>query len=375
MRNKNGNIHCGKQKGVAILIALMVVALIATIAIELTWKMNLSLTRSENRWYGVQANTYLEGAENLAIKWLTDDLNDGTSASDNLKEDWAQPVPQMPTDHGYVSGAIEDASARFNLNSMVSINIPGAPPPPQSGAGRFTEAQRRFVRLLQLLVDQEGKPLVNQADAEAITEAVMDWIDRDDKESGFGGAEADYYQQLIPPFVIANGIMSSVSELSLIKGVTPQIYNALLPHVIVLPPDAALNLNTVPEMLIRTLNFERDLTPLSKSDAQLLLQEREQKDIGYEIPGDFVTGGTAGATVFPKHKNAFTGLPGGPGGAPPTTSVDPTLDMTGLNTKSDYFILSSETMVGDHIRTRRTLIKRDRNTKVVVAVRRTDANF
>ncbi len=379
MRNKKLKLGCQQQKGVALLIALMVSALIATIAIELTWKMELNFTRSANRWHGVQASTYLEGAENLAIKWLIDDLNSPTGQNDNLNEAWATPVPQMPTDHGYVSGALEDASARINLNSLGGRPSSGSSA--SVGAKRFNEPQRRFVRLLLLLTNNEGQPMLTMPEAEAITEAVIDWVDTDDQETGFGGAEADYYQQLVPPFVAANDVMSSVSELSLIKGITSQIYNALLPYVIALPANVTLNVNTAPEIILRTINYENDLAPLSEVDVQQLLQDRQSNENGLETASDFVAAGTAAATIFPKTK----GVNNGPGSGPPegantTTgagedSTQGVLDMTGLGTKSDYFILSSETMVGDHVRTRRTLIKRDSNTKIVVAVRRTDANF
>lgn len=374
-----------QQKGVALLIALMVAALISVIAIELSWQFDLSITRSGNRWQGIQANTYLDASENLAVKVLTNDLNNQDSKNDNLGELWATQKPQFPTDHGYIAGSLEDASARFNLNSL------GGKPPKGAqnafDAKKYNEPQRRFIRLLQTLENDEGIPLLQLQEAQAIAESVIDWVDVNTSETGFGGAEGDYYQQLNPPFVIANDVMSSVSELSLIKGMTPEIYRRLLPLVIALPANVTLNVNTAPEALLRTINFENDLMPLSKSDVQRLMTDRQNNPNGFDSCNDFVAQGTEAAVLFPVTISCSqqsggdqgnTPQQGGentPENTPQANQQQNKMDMTGLGTASDYFILSSETMVGDHIRTRKTLLKREKNTRTVLPVRRTDANL
>jgi type II secretory pathway component PulK len=60
-------------------------------------------------------------------------------------------------------------------------------------------------------------------DATAIVNCILDWIDVDDQPH-VEGAETEYYQTLTPPYAAKNGPLDDISELLLIKGMTPQIY-------------------------------------------------------------------------------------------------------------------------------------------------------
>jgi general secretion pathway protein K len=57
----------------------------------------------------------------------------------------------------------------------------------------------------------------------AIAGAILDWIDRDDVLNA-NGAESDYYQGLNPPYYAKNAAIDDLSELLLVRGVTPEIY-------------------------------------------------------------------------------------------------------------------------------------------------------
>jgi type II secretory pathway component PulK len=60
---------------------------------------------------------------------------------------------------------------------------------------------------------------------EAIVDAILDWLDFDDGDQERPeGAEKDYYEGLEIPYAIKNGPMSSIEELLLIKGMTPELY-------------------------------------------------------------------------------------------------------------------------------------------------------
>ena len=60
----------------------------------------------------------------------------------------------------------------------------------------------------------ESTPIVN---------SILDWIDADD-QTHVEGAETEYYQTLSPPYTAKNGPIDDISELLLIKGITPEIY-------------------------------------------------------------------------------------------------------------------------------------------------------
>jgi general secretion pathway protein K len=73
--------------------------------------------------------------------------------------------------------------------------------------------------LQQALVEMDVDP----GDFPVVVNSILDWIDRDDAER-LQGAESDYYQASDPPYDAKNGPIDDLSELLLVKGVTPEMY-------------------------------------------------------------------------------------------------------------------------------------------------------
>lgn len=68
--------------------------------------------------------------------------------------------------------------------------------------------------------------LVMGADAGEMTpivNSILDWIDPDDNMRN-QGAESEFYQGMTPPYFAKNGPIDDLSELLLIKGITPELY-------------------------------------------------------------------------------------------------------------------------------------------------------
>ncbi len=354
-----------------LILAMLIVVLVISITVGLSWRYNLSLTRSENRWHGLQARAYLEGAELFAAWGLQEDARmdqENGRLVDSLDELWAEPLESL-TDEGWVRGHLEDAQGRFNINSLIqkSAAMQGANPPSNLPlTQRFTASQKRFIRLLQTFEFEDGP--IDLARAVEITEAVIDWIDVDQTVTGFGGAETPYYQQLDPPTTPPNWPMVSVSELIHIKGMTAELYRALLPYVIALPENVKLNINTMPLALMRTLSGSNNMQPLSETDAQLLTDERSGmgEDVvvapNDENPMAPATGGFETVDAL-KSSPILTTLLSAAGG----------LDTDGLVVDSHYFLLFSEARVGDTVSDGKSMLKQE-NGKVAV-IRRTDAHF
>ncbi|MFT7561166.1 MAG: general secretion pathway protein K, partial [Flavobacteriales bacterium] len=161
---------------------------------------------------------------------------------------------------------------------------------------------------------------------------------------------------LEPPLTINNGPMASVSELLRIKGMTPILYQRLLPHIVALDISIGLNINTANLTVLRSINVGNNGEPLSLDDAQMLLS-----DIQSDVP---------------ETADDFKGMPNmsslyGSTGSGANSAVN--IDTSGLAFKSDYFILNGTLLVGDHVERSKSLISRsESNAKVI---RRTDANF
>ena len=112
---------------------------------------------------------------------------------------------------GRVVFGFEDETGKLNLNALDEGNA----------------AILKYL-LLELEVDEE--------EAETITASVVDWIDAGDtvfQESN--GAENDYYQGLSRAYDCKNQPIESLSELLLVRGMTPEIFEKIKPYVTVWP--------------------------------------------------------------------------------------------------------------------------------------------
>jgi general secretion pathway protein K len=272
-----------RERGAVLIMVLLIVALVAGLSIKFAGDYQLGMARAEARWHGAQARAYLFSGEGAAIKFLaTDDAN-----VDYREELWGQPVPiELPDNMGNILIAVEDANSRFNLNSILD---PLNPAQGMLEPLRYKPAQRMFMRLLQALPSEEDPnvPLVKSPDeAAAILEAIVDWADPPDSPSGAGGAENDYYLSQPDPYQAANTPFRSIEELQMVRGITPAIMKALRPLLCVLEPGERMNINTIPEILYRTINVSTDLTPLSQSQASALKAEVPSSGY-YSSPSDF----------------------------------------------------------------------------------------
>lgn len=266
----SNKLRARSQRGAALVVALLIVAMVVMLGTALGSDFLLMFRRVENQLYSEQAYAYLQGAEELARAALLQDLQrDGDKHNDNLSEPWAQ-EQKFPTDYGWIVGQIEDLGGRFNVNGLTSNTAT------DNTAGGHSSTQNQFIRLLLTLKLEE--PLsIDQA--QALAEAVTDWIDGNDEVDGLGGAESQYYAQAEPMGRAANRAMVSPSELLWVKGMTPEIYRALAPLITVWPKEGSkLNLNTASVQVLRSMGDPKLTEPLSESEGEFLLQARtEQK--------------------------------------------------------------------------------------------------
>lgn len=252
-----------KQRGAALVVALLIAALVAVIGVRMGNEYQLTLRRSSNVIYSDQIMLYLYSAESIAKQLL---LADAEKEIDYRGEAWAEEYPPVPIGQGMLAAQpMRDLQGRFNLNSLETTT--GNPENPQERPNK-----EMFIRLLLTFPDVVAD--LNQASA--IADAVVDWLDDDSEPTGFDGAEDPYYSQLDVPYRTADGEISSVSELRLVKGVTSELYRQLEPHVTVLPNDNNLiNINTATSNVLQAIAYENDnrKQPLSLSDVEAYLEE------------------------------------------------------------------------------------------------------
>jgi general secretion pathway protein K len=325
-----------RQRGAALIIALLVVAMVVMLATALSSDFLLMFRRVENQLYSEQSYAYLRGAEALSRAALLLDLQkDGQTRSDNLAEDWAQPQ-QYPTDYGWIGGQLEDLQGRFNLNSLGTSQAGGGPQTGQAGA--YSAQQYQFIRLLLALPFEEPLTLDQ---AQALTDAVSDWIDSNDDVSNLGGAESQYYEKAEPMGRPANRTLVGPSELMFVKGMTPAIYRALAPLVTVWPARAgsgAVNVNTAPIEVLRSLGGPQDPQPLTEGEVETLLDARK--------PPKYIADNTAVAALLSAGVLANKHI------VPATVTVF-----------SDYFLLNTTTEFQGHRYSMRSVLHRRSDVK------------
>jgi len=249
-----------RERGVALITAILIVALVAAIGVSMASRQQLDIKRSANLLHNEKAYLFALGAEDFARNMLEWDLTKSTRKEkvDHLGEDWAQEVA-IPVEGVNLSGQITDAQGLFNLNTLLTAD------------GEQNEVMvKRFKNLLRVLgVD------------ESITEAVLDWEDPDINATGFSGAEDDFYMLQTPPYRAANAKFVSASELLLVKGVTYEIYTLLAPHVTALPDiTTAININTATAQVLASL-----AEGMSVSDGEALIEARPEE--GFDKIEDF----------------------------------------------------------------------------------------
>lgn len=220
-----------RQQGVVIVVALFVVALVATMAYVMMGRLERDTRRTQLILRDTQANYYAQGS----VAW----------AMDTLRSDWEKQQPGQVVDpipikspinemQGYqIKSTIYDMQARFNLNNLI-----------------HPESQMDFKQLLMLTV-----PSLTEEKAQEIVFAVTDWVSPGTQQNVF----KQYYAQLPIPYRAAHRLMYNVSELRLIKGITPALFHALSPYVTALPATTQVNVQTASAAVLAALSLNMSL--------------------------------------------------------------------------------------------------------------------
>jgi len=113
-----------KQRGSAILLAMLVLAIAATLIAGALWQQNALVRETENERAYAQARWLLRGAIDWAGVILGEDAR--TSSVDHRGEPWAVPLADTRLNENdgrppaYLAGAIDDEQSKFNLRNLLA---------------------------------------------------------------------------------------------------------------------------------------------------------------------------------------------------------------------------------------------------------------
>ncbi|OYO31793.1 type II secretion system minor pseudopilin GspK [Janthinobacterium sp. PC23-8] len=247
-----------RQRGVAVITALLLTALAITVVASLFWQQQVQVRSMENQRQRLQTQWAMRGMVDFARFWLRQD-NPSLTALDGI---WATPIEEARLDDyvdrekvemekfdATVSGRALDAQARFNLTNLVDIT--GMPSP-----GQLRAYQR-------LLANLRLDSALAQATADAVararprTRAPTDGSDKKTDTATSGGSEP-----------VA---MTQIEDLLAVPGYTAQAIETLRDYVIVLPQATPVNVNTASAEVLSAV------TDMSVSEASALTLSNPRK--------------------------------------------------------------------------------------------------
>jgi len=246
------------ERGVALVMVLALVALVAVWAVQSADEDWISLRRAENMQLASKTWLAVESGQALALRTLAAD----DAAVDSLDEDWALDWPSFPVDDGEIAGRIEDANRYINLNDLIDTKGVVV-------ADAVAVVKRLFSRLA---LDTQ------------LVDALVDWMDKDNKPYGSGGAEAHAYAN--KPYTIKNAPLDSMNELLLVQGFDREILKKLAKVVIIRPSKgvSGVNINTAPAEVLLSL---ADNIP--QGDVEAMIQKRDSA--AYQNVAELTSGG------------------------------------------------------------------------------------
>ena len=253
------------QRGAALLLAMIVVALIATAASGMVWQQTRAVSVEAAQRAREDAAWILNGALDWARLILREDLRAssqrGAAPYDSLDEPWAQPLAEARlssflaadkdnnADSGpeaFISGAIEDAQARYNLRNLLNSTDP-----------KLLEQQ---IGALQQLATAAGAP------SDAAARIALALRASKPVPPGSGGPNAPQQNPAalpIPP--------QRLSDLAW-QGIEAATLTRLEPYVDLLPKATPINLNTAPREVILAA-----IDGIDQGTAQRLVAARQRK--------------------------------------------------------------------------------------------------
>jgi general secretion pathway protein K len=240
-----------RQRGVAVIMALLLTTLAITIVASLFWQQQVQVRSIENQRLQLQKQWVLRGALDWASLILREDAK--YSSVDTLDEPWAVPLAETRLDQ-YVDngsadgdvasatlmGSISDAQARLNLTDL----CPDGTINPDEVAA-----------FAQLLNNEHIDPALAQATADLMAAA--------QKKPEANAEKPDNRSGPLPMN------LTQVDDLLAVPGFTPKSLDKIKNFVIFLPRATPINVNTAPAQVL-----EAGIDGLSPADATALVESR-----------------------------------------------------------------------------------------------------
>jgi general secretion pathway protein K len=271
-----------RQRGAALLTAMIIVTLIASLAAGMVWQQYRAVQIEAADRARAQSAWILQGALDWARLILKEDANlhRTNKPMDHLGEPWAVPLAEArlstflaadkstaSEDDGpeaFLSGSIEDAQSRYNLRALL-------------GGNKVPELEQR---VLERLCSQVNAPpgtaaVIIAGLREAFPAAASGGTTGTGTATGSAGAASGAGGGTTTPTKESGPLEPAGLDQLTWLGLTPDTIARLQPFVVLLPKATPVNLNTAPREVIAALFDGVDL-----ATAERLVQGRKAKPMG-----------------------------------------------------------------------------------------------
>ncbi|MBB10536.1 MULTISPECIES: type II secretion system minor pseudopilin GspK [unclassified Alcanivorax] len=252
-----------KQRGVALIIVLMLFAILATITLEIVFRQDRFLTRADNLLQWDKRYQYAMAAEVVAQQGLIDDLeddrNNNAMVDDCVEEQWAVQLPPTPYEDAMLSASVQDLQGRFNLNWLITAS-----------GDEFIRNPRAIAQLTRLI----EQTFPGEANASRLANEMADWLDSNNIVDSVEGAEDPEYRNRRTPNLPAaheSEMRALLSFRVADQPAEPQAWGLLT----ALPLGTTLNVNTAPPQVLDAVIGDMAGT----AAVQAVLDARQEKPV------------------------------------------------------------------------------------------------
>jgi general secretion pathway protein K len=195
------------SRGIALIMVMVAVFVLGILAGGFAYSMKVEMRLAQNHNSEDELEWLGRSGVELASYVVAQQLTVPNERYDALNQKWAGGI-----------GVTNEALADIELENV------------RLGSGTFSVKiidQERFfnINVADQVILRQAMTLigVDAAESPAIIDSILDWIDLDDAKR-LSGAESNYYLGLPSPYYAKNGPIDDLTELMLVKGITPEMY-------------------------------------------------------------------------------------------------------------------------------------------------------
>ena len=210
--------RAGTESGIALIVVMLVIVVLAVLASAFAYSMKVEAALARNSGTQTELEWSARSVAEMARFLLGESMNANQGVDDD-NQFWA-------------GGPMGTNEAILSVLGDTPPGIFGEPLIPQFELGdvlfdyQIEDLERYYnvniaddFALRQALILMQAEDV----DGDLIIGSILDWIDPDDLQHP-NGTESEYYERLDPPYLAKNGPIDDMTELLMIRGITPELF-------------------------------------------------------------------------------------------------------------------------------------------------------